>query len=234
MYGRFVINRKILIIDDEIHIIELISMNLKNQGYRTVHALSGEEGLKIAAQELPDLILLDLMMEGIDGIETCRRFKTDPVLENIPVIMVTAKSEETDKVIGLGIGADDYLTKPFSLRELFARISAVLRRVGKYSSGNILRINDLIIDSLQYKVTKGSETINLTLTEFRILHLLVLNKGNAISRGRILSDILGKDASQDDRILDVHIRNLRMKLTIDSIQAVTIETVRGVGYQILR
>ena len=232
-FRRSNIKRKILIIDDEIHIIELLSMNLNNQGYSTVSALSGEEGIEIALKELPDLIILDLMLEGIDGIETCRRFKTDPVLENIPVIMVTAKSEESDKVIGLGMGADDYITKPFGLRELFARISAVLRRVEKHSNNeNILKVNDLLIDSGQYQVSRDGATLNLTLTEFRILKMMAVSPGTIISRERILNEIIGKNNTRDDRIIDVHIRNLRKKLMIDSIQAVTIETVRGVGYKI--
>ncbi len=215
------------------HIIELLSMNLKNQGYATISSLSGEEGIELARAELPDLIILDLMLEGIDGIETCRRLKSDPVLENIPIIMVTAKSEETDKVIGLGMGADDYITKPFGLKELFARIAAVLRRVDKHNpNDNILKINNMIIDTLQYQVTWSGEIINLTLTEFRILQMLVLNRGAIVSRDRIFSEIIAKDKAVDDRIIDVHMRNLRKKLTIDSKQVVTIVTVRGVGYKI--
>jgi two-component system, OmpR family, alkaline phosphatase synthesis response regulator PhoP len=208
-------------------------MNLKNQGYVTISALSGEEGIELARTELPDLIILDLMMEGIDGIETCRRLKSDPVLENIPIIMVTARSEETDKVIGLGMGADDYITKPFGLRELFARITAVLRRVDKNNPNDrILRINDLIIDTLKHQVTCAETIINLTLTEFRLLQMLVLSRGEIVTRDRILSEIIGREKSHDGGIIDVHIRNLRKKLTVDSHQAVSIITVRGVGYKI--
>lgn len=215
------------------HIIELLSMNLNNQGYGTISALTGEEGIELARTELPDLIILDLMLEGIDGIETCRRLKSDPVLENIPIIMVTAKSEETDKVIGLGMGADDYITKPFGLKELFARIAAVLRRVDKHNpNDSILKINDLIIDTTQYQVIWSGKIINLTLTEFRILHMLVHNRGAIVTRDRIFSEIIAKDKPVDDRIIDVHMRNLRKKLTIDSHQLVTIVTVRGVGYKI--
>lgn len=225
--------KKILIVDDEIHIIELIAMNLKNQGYETIYALSGESAIELAISELPDLILLDLMLEGIDGIETCRRLKMNHTVENIPVIMVTAKSEESDKVIGLGMGADDYITKPFGLKELFARISAVLRRVEKQNgSDSILRFNDLIIDSLQYQVSLKGVPLNLTLSEFRILKMLVSQQGNILARGKILSEILGKDSSSDDRILDVHMRNLRKKLAIDSAHSISIDTVRGVGYKI--
>lgn len=225
--------KKILIIDDEIHIVELIAMNLKNQGYDTLFALSGESGIELALSELPDLILLDLMLEGIDGIETCRRFKMNPVLEDIPVIMVTAKSEESDKVIGLGMGADDYITKPFGLKELFARISAVLRRVEKQSGkGSILRFHDLIIDALQYQVSLKGVALNLTLSEFRILQMLAVQQGNILPRAKILSEILGKDSSSDNRILDVHIRNLRKKLTTGSTSSISIDTVRGVGYKI--
>jgi two-component system alkaline phosphatase synthesis response regulator PhoP len=225
--------KKILIIDDEIHIIELMSMNLKSQGYTTVFALSGEEGIEIALKEIPDLILLDLMLEGIDGIETCRRLKLNRVLENIPVIMVTAKSEESDKVIGLTMGADDYITKPFGLRELYARISAVLRRVEKQAGGEtVLRFHDLLIDSLQYNVSLHGEPVNLTLSEFRILKMMVLHQGNIVAREKIISDVLGKDSSSDDRILDVHIRNLRKKLENVTENSIFIDTVRGVGYKI--
>ncbi len=217
--------KKVLVVDDEAHVVELLKMNLKQHGYEPLCAYSGMEALESAERYLPDLILLDIMMPDIDGIETCRRLKQNPKLRSIPIIMLTAKSEEIDKVIGLSVGADDYVTKPFGLRELFARINAILRR-NHFTSDHLLMAGDIQIDTAAYLVTVADRRIDLTPSEFSILKLLVGNAGNVVTREQ-LATYLSPDSSIDQSTLNVHVLKLRRK-----IGDFRIETVRGVGYRL--
>jgi len=227
----------LLVIEDEADILELIVYNLAREGYAASGCRDGLEGLKRARQELPGLILLDLMLPGLDGIELCRRLKEDPATRGIPVIMVTAKGEESDIILGLGVGADDYVTKPFSPRELLARVRAVLRRgavrAEQPQAQRIVRAMDsptggLVIDPQRFEVSVDGENVVFTATEFRLLHCLAANAGRVYTRELLISQAIGEDAEIIDRNIDVHIRALRKKL---GPYRELVETVRGVGYR---
>jgi two-component system alkaline phosphatase synthesis response regulator PhoP len=224
----------ILIIEDEEHIVELIKFNLENNGYKVSFALDGWEGLELIENEQPDLVLLDLMLPKVDGIDICNRVKNNKNLKDIPIIMLTAKSGETDKIIGLEIGADDYITKPFSVRELLARIKVILRRYHKTKDVNLegsLSVDDLVIDIDKHEVSREGHVFELTLKEFELLRILALNKGRVLSRSYLLDEIWGYDYFGETRTVDVHIRHLRSKIEEGSGKKY-IETVRGVGYKI--
>ena len=226
--------KKVLIIDDEINIIELLKMNLKKHGYDVIYALNGEDGMPLAIEHKPDVILLDLMLPGIDGFEICRRIKMEKEIARIPIIMLTAKSEETDKVIGLGIGADDYITKPFGIRELIARINVALRKVEEYSQKDtpkVIKVKDLVINIENHLVEKNSQEINLTLSEFKILKKLTENQGRVITREELLNEIAPENSIVEARTLDVHMANLRKKVGEYEKGLSYVETIRGVGYK---
>ncbi|RKD34313.1 response regulator [Thermohalobacter berrensis] len=227
------LQKKILVVDDEEHIVELIKFNLEKNGYEVVTAFEGEEALNKVYEEEPDLVVLDLMLPGIDGIEVCKRMKRDSITENIPIIMLTAKSEETDKVLGLEIGADDYITKPFSVRELIARVKAVLRRSKdtKKEEAQIIKVGDITIDIEKHEVSKNGEKIDLTLKEFELLKILAQNKGKVLSRNYLLDKVWGYDYYGETRTVDVHIRHLRKKIEDENKHFKYIETIRGVGYK---
>ena len=219
----------ILAVDDEVHILELISFNLKAAGYHVVTALTGEEALKRCEVEKPSLVLLDIMLPGIDGLEVCRRLKGDRTTSNIPIIMLTARGDEVDKILGLELGADDYITKPFSVRELAARVKSLLRRVApqQESEPQTMRAGDIMIDITNYEAFKGGEKLSLTLKEFELLKVLVLSRGKVLTRDFLLDRIWGYEYYGETRTVDVHIRHLRQKLGEEPY----IETVRGVGYR---
>ena len=219
----------ILAVDDEVHILELISFNLKAAGYHVVTALTGEEALKRCEVEKPSLVLLDIMLPGIDGLEVCRRLKGDRTTSNIPIIMLTARGDEVDKILGLELGADDYITKPFSVRELAARVKSLLRRVApqQESEPQTLRAGDIMIDITNYEAFKGGEKLSLTLKEFELLKVLVLSRGKVLTRDFLLDRIWGYEYYGETRTVDVHIPHLRQKLGEEPY----IETVRGVGYR---
>ena len=219
----------ILAVDDEVHILELSSFNLKAAGYHVVTALTGEEALKRCEVEKPSLVLLDIMLPGIDGLEVCRRLKGDRTTSNIPIIMLTARGDEVDKILGLELGADDYITKPFSVRELAARVKSLLRRVApqQESEPQTLRAGDIMIDITNYEAFKGGEKLSLTLKEFELLKVLVLSRGKVLTRDFLLDRIWGYEYYGETRTVDVHIRHLRQKLGEEPY----IETVRGVGYR---
>lgn len=221
---------KILVVDDEQSIRELLEFNLKKNGYETLTAADGLEALQKA--EGTDLILLDLMLPEIDGIEVCRRLKTAARTADIPIIMLTAKAEEVDRIIGLEMGADDYVAKPFSMRELMARIKAVLRRSNSSdrNNSNVLVIGRLKIDFASYQVWLADASVPLTPKEFDLLKLLVTNQGRVFSRDELLERVWGYEYYGDTRTVDVHIRHLRSKLAADEALSNAIETVRGVGY----
>ncbi len=226
----------ILVIDDEKDLIDLVSYNLAKEGFVVKGALNGEAGLAKASGELPDLVIVDLMMPGLDGLEVCRRLRSDPQTAAIPIIMLTAKSAESDRVVGLELGADDYVTKPFSPRELAARIKAVLRRTSPppppaASSSNIIRRGALIIDLTRCEVSCGETSIDLTASEFRLLHFLATHPGQVFSRSELIDGALGREVSVSDRTIDVHVTGLRRKL---SQCGKWIETVRGFGYRFKR
>lgn len=227
-------NEKILVVDDEEHIAELISYNLSSNGYKVITANNGIDAVKVAIEEKPSLILLDLMIPGKDGYDVCKEVRSNNEIRNTPIIMLTAKSEELDKILGLELGADDYITKPFSIKELLARVSSVLRRynINKENVENVLTVRSLNVNLLKHEVFKGNEKIDLTLKEFELLKLLLENKGKVLSRNYLLDKIWGYDYYGETRTVDVHIRYLRKKIEGDNSSEKYIQTIRGVGYKI--
>ncbi len=219
---------KILIVEDDRDIVEMVEYNLREEGYATVSALNGEDGVNLAGREQPDIIILDIMLPIMDGFEVCRTLKSDDATARIPIIILSAKSQETDKVVGLELGADDYVTKPFSPRELIARIRAIMRRGTEQQAGSIVEKGDIIIDSAKYKVLVGSEEIPLTTTEFKILEYMARRPGVVLSRYQILDAVSGDDSVVCDRTVDAHVKSLRRKL---GAARDYIETVRGAGYR---
>lgn len=226
---------QILIVDDEESIRELLVYNLKKAGYRVLTAGDGTMALQLAATGV-DLVLLDIMLPGMDGFEVCRHLKEHKETAQIPVIMLTAKDEEIDKVLGLELGADDYAVKPFSMRELLSRIKAVLRRsnVQIEKQDNQLTIGPLRMDFDAYTAFLQGEALSLTPKEYELLKLFLTNIGRAYSRDELLEKIWGYEYYGDTRTVDVHIRHLRAKLQDDPIIASSIETVRGIGYRFVR
>ena len=222
--------RKIVVIEDEPDILEAIQYNLEREGFKVVTATSGDEGLKTVVREGPDLLLLDLLLPGLDGIEVCRRLKMDPVTQRIPIIMVSAKGEESDIVLGLGVGADDYVTKPFKPKELIARVRAVLRR-GTYredAGGERVARGPLVVDATRHEVRLDGGSVTLTPTEFRLLHLLASHPGRVFTRDLLVTRVIGDGAAVIDRNIDVHVRSIRKKL---GFHRHLIDTIRGVGYR---
>jgi phosphate regulon transcriptional regulator PhoB len=222
---------KIVVIEDEADILEVIAYNLKREGYDVITSTSGEDGLEKIERAKPSLVVLDLMLPEVDGIELCRKLKADPLTQSIPVIMVTAKGEESDVVLGLGVGADDYVTKPFSPRELTARVKAVLRRSKsrvEIDRRERIAYEGVIIDPQRHDVRVDGEAVVLTATEFRLLHLLASHPGRVFTRDQLLTRVVGEDAIVIDRNIDVHVRAIRKKL---GARRDFIETIRGVGYR---
>lgn len=222
-------SKTILVIDDEIDLIELLEYNLGKEGYSVKSAQNGKDGLEMAKKYMPQLIVLDIMMPKLDGLEVCRTLRGNPDTAEILILMLTAKAEEMDKVVGLEMGADDYMVKPFGVRELLARIKALLRRSSrKEKKQEVFRMGDLTVDSGRRKVFIGESEIELTATEFDILRALSERQGRVMTRDELLDEARGKDLVVLDRTIDVHIVSLRRKL---GVHANLIETVRGVGYR---
>lgn len=221
----------ILVIEDETDILGLIRHHLERDQFRVVGAGSGEDGVRIARREPPDLVLLDLMLPGMDGLEVCRVLRSDPATRQVPIVMLTARTEESDVVAGLELGADDYITKPFRPRVLVARLRAVLRRrdTEAAESAESIVYKDLVVDTTRHEVTVAGAPIALTLTEFKILAFFVRYPGRVFSRYQILDGIQGQDAFVLDRTIDVHVAALRRKL---GTFGANIQTVRGVGYRL--
>lgn len=229
----FMGKEKILVVDDEKDIVELVQYNLEKEGYSISCAYSGEECLENVKTELPDLIILDLMLPEIDGIEVCKFLKNNPPTSHVSIIMLTAKGEEADIVLGLELGADDYITKPFKIRELLARVKAVLRRTKINISPlskekDLIKFKDLVIDSIKHQVTLKDQPLNLTSTEFKLLKFLAFHPGKVFTREQLLNQVWAEDSFIVDRAVDVHIRRLRQKLLTASDYIITI---RGVGYR---
>ena len=223
-------NEKILVVEDEEDILELVTYTLEREGYRVKGVATGEEGLETAQEWCPDVMVLDLMLPGLDGFELAKRLKRDPDTEEIAILMLTAKDQESDIVAGLELGADDYIPKPFSPRVLLARIRAVLRRLSQEPAGEdaVIEKHGLAIHPGRHEVTAGDEPVELTSTEFRILHLLARRPGWVYTRYQIVDEVRGEDYPVTDRSVDVHISGLRKKL---GEYGKYIETVRGVGYR---
>ena len=222
--------QRILIVDDEQDILQLVTYNLKKEGYLVEEARTGDEALRLAGERRYQLILLDLMLPGLSGMELCRIFKQDPGTAQVPIIMLTARSEEMDKVMGLEAGADDYITKPFSIRELVARVKSVLRRAeGVMTGRKVLQAGDLEVDLERHRVRVGDRVVELSPTEFRLLRFLLERKGRVFSRDQILDAVWKGEAFVESRTVDVHIRRLRAELE-QAGAGDRIETVRGVGY----
>jgi two-component system phosphate regulon response regulator PhoB len=223
---------KIMVVEDEAPIQELLQFNLERNKYRVKVVDSGEEAISEAVQFLPDLILLDIMLPGADGLEVCKQLKANPKTERIPIIMLTALCEEADIVTGLELGADDYITKPFSPRVLLARVKAALRRISASkrasAADEIVRIRDIVIDPSRHKVEVTGEDVVLTFTEFRVLQLLAGQPGRVFTRYQIVDAVHGDDYPVTDRSVDVQIVGLRKKL---GEAGQYIETVRGIGYR---
>lgn len=229
--------KHIFVVDDEKHICELIQYNLKSNGYDVTTFNSGEDllkGIKLnTGTNIPHMVLLDLMLPGMDGLEVCRTLRSNEETKQIPVIMLTAKGEEFDRILGLEIGADDYLTKPFSIRELLARIKALFRRTNYQSDmqqEDTIKVKDICINLDKREVYKGDKLLQLTLKEFELLRMLAVNKGHVLSRDSLLDKIWGYDYCGETRTVDVHIRHLR-KMMEDNAENY-IETIRGIGYKL--
>lgn len=221
----------ILVVDDEKDLVDLISYNLTRNGYAAISVSNGSDVLEVAAREMPDLIVLDLMLPGIDGTEVARRLKADGRTAGIPIVMLTAKGEETDVVVGLTLGADDYVTKPFSMKVLLARLRAVLRRgeTAGAADATVLKAGPLSIDSSKHEVTVNDEPIRLTLTEFKLLTALVAARGRVLTRNQLMDRALGTGVFVTDRAIDVHVTAIRKKLGAANW---LVHTVRGVGYRL--
>ena len=222
---------KILVVDDEEHIQELIKFNLEKNGYKVICADNGIDAIKLAKEQLPQLMLLDLMLPGMDGLDVCKEIRKDSSMSNMPIIMITAKAEEIDKIIGLELGADDYITKPFSVRELVARIKAILRRTNMQVVEKSFSVGNLTIDFGKHEVIKGEIKIDLTLKEFELLEILIKNKGRVMTRDFLLDKIWGYEYLGETRTVDVHIRHLRQKIEEDDKNPMHIQTIRGIGYR---
>jgi DNA-binding response OmpR family regulator len=216
--------KKILLVDDEPEILEICRDYLKASGYDVVTAKDGAQGLSTFRRERPDLIVLDLMLPEMDGLDVCRAVRRE---SNVPIIMLTARVEETDKLIGLELGADDYMTKPFSPRELVARVNVVLRRVSGDASAEVIRVGNVLLDRAQYEVQIGKRVVTLTPTEFEIMATLMSQPSRIFSRHQLLNASHGVAFESYERAIDSHIRNLRRKLEPDEL----IFTVHGVGYK---
>ncbi|HIJ60237.1 MAG TPA: response regulator transcription factor [Nitrospirae bacterium] len=231
--------KKILVIDDEKDIVEILSYNFKKEGFQVDTSFNGESALKKIKTNRYDLIILDLMLPGIQGLDICKMLRKEQATADMPVIMITAKGEEVDKILGLEMGADDYITKPFSPREVVARAKAVLRRaeikvLGNTSTNNApkepIKIKDMTIDREKYTVLIGDKSIKLSATEFRLLTYLAERPNKIYSRDHLLDAVWGNDVYVEPRTVDVHIRRVRTKIEEDPNNPIYIKTMRGVGY----
>ncbi|MCA1908649.1 MAG: phosphate regulon transcriptional regulator PhoB [Magnetospirillum sp.] len=219
----------ILIVEDEAALATMLRYNLEKEGYRVCEAGDGEEALTLVAERKPDLVVLDWMLPSLSGIEVCRQLRRKPATRELPIIMLTARGEEGDKIRGLNTGADDYMTKPFSLPELMARVRAMLRRVQPVPQKGMLQYGDIAMDLAAHRVTRGDRPVHLGPTEFRLLQFFMQHPGNVFSREELLNAVWGPDIYVEPRTVDVHIRRLRKALNGDN-EADIIRTVRAAGY----
>jgi two-component system alkaline phosphatase synthesis response regulator PhoP len=222
--------KRVLVVDDDAKTVELVKLYLKRDGYRVLTAYDGIEALRLAREGHPDLIVLDLMLPGIDGLEICRTLRTE---SDVPVIMLTAKTTDQDKLVGLDLGADDYVTKPFSPRELAARVRAVLRRLPGERGPDQIKHGELTVNFLKHEAFLSGKPLNLTTVEFKLLAALVKEPGRVFSRAQLIENALGHDFEGFDRTIDVHILNLRRKLEPDASHPQYVKTVYGAGYKLV-
>ncbi|MGN1402577.1 MAG: winged helix-turn-helix domain-containing protein [Bacillus sp. (in: firmicutes)] len=228
--------KKVLVVDDEQSIITLLQYNLEQAGYEVITALDGEEAVRKAESENPNMVILDVMLPKMDGIEVCKNLRQKKI--SVPIMMLTAKDDEIDKILGLELGADDYMTKPFSPREVIARVKAILRRsvpktdtVDNQNKEETIRVHELVIDPEKYEVFFRREKLDLTPKEFELLAYLAQNKGRVHTRDQLLSMVWNYDFAGDTRIVDVHISHLREKIEDDTKKPRYIKTIRGLGYK---
>src|SRR5213595_829598 len=220
--------RKILIIEDESDVADLLTLNLRKAGFRTSTAADGASGLQKAREDRPDFIVLDLMLPKMSGLEVCKILKNDAATSHIPILMLTAKAEEIDRIVGLEFGADDYVTKPFSPREVVLRIGAIMRRADAKELDEHLAVGPIRIDAARHQVSVNGKRVNLTSLEFKLLQTLMQRRGRVQARDRLLNDVWGYESVIDTRTVDTHVRRLRKKL---GKAANVIESVRGFGYR---
>ncbi len=220
---------KLLIVEDEQALSELLRYNFESEGFHVRIAMSGDEAEVMVAEETPDIMVLDWMLPTVSGIELCRRLRNDPETRNIPIVLLTARGEEADRIRGLETGADDYVVKPFSVPELMARVKAVLRRAAPERVADVLRSADIELDRAAHKVTRGQREVHLGPTEYRLLEFLMESTGRVLSRTQLLDGVWGRDAFVDERTVDVHIGRLR-KALVERNESDPIRTVRGAGY----
>jgi phosphate regulon transcriptional regulator PhoB len=225
--------KRILVVDDEPDLVELVSYNLKKEGFKVTTSPDGEDALEKVRKSAFDLVILDLMLPGIQGVELCRMIRGNPRTEAVPIIMLTAKGDVSDKIRGLETGADDYMTKPFSPKELIARVRALLRRTSEGAARDrVIRVGDLHINAETYTVTKRDEPVHLSATEFKLLLFLAERKGRVFSRDQLLDAVWKDETFVEPRTVDVHIRRLRTQIEDDPAAPVYIRTRRGVGYYV--
>jgi two-component system phosphate regulon response regulator PhoB len=221
---------KVLLVEDDANLVELVRYNLETAGFEVATTADGEEALVLAEEEKPDAIILDWMIENLSGIEVCRRLRRSPATANLPIVMLTARAEEADRIRGLETGADDYLTKPFSPRELVARVRALLRRLRPALSGGSLGYAGITMDTAAHKVTRDGQPIQLGPTEFRLLRHFLEHPGRVFSREQLLDAVWGRDVYVEQRTVDVHIRRLRKAINASDVLPDVIRTVRSAGY----
>jgi len=226
-----VTDEKILIVDDEENTRKLLKYNLEKNSYKCITAENGLEALKIAKNIRPNLILLDLMLPQMNGYDVCKAIRNNNEISSTPIIILSAKDDEFDKILGLEVGADDYITKPFSVKELLARVKAILRRTTMQSLTRSYTLDDLTIDFEKHLVSKNNEIIKLTLTEFKLIEMLIKNRGRVMARDLLLDEIWNYGYVGESRIVDVHIRHLRQKIEDNDKEPKFIETIRGIGYR---
>jgi two-component system phosphate regulon response regulator PhoB len=220
---------RLLLVEDDPALCELLEFRFRGEGYAVSTTSDGDDALLLAAEEAPDLVVLDWMIEGTSGIEVCRRLRRAKETAHVPIIMLTARGAEDDRIRGLDTGADDYLTKPFSPRELISRVNAIMRRIRPALAGEVLEVGDLALDAVAHKVTRGGRTIALGPTEFRLLRFFMEHPGRVFSRAQLLDAVWGSEREIEDRTVDVHIRRLRVAIALDGA-ADPIRTVRSAGY----
>lgn len=226
------VSQRVVIIEDEHDIVELVSYNLRKEGFDVHSFFRGKEGLENLRHKPADLVILDILLPDLDGFEICRRLRADERLKTVPVIFLTAKGEEIDRVLGLELGADDYVVKPFSPRELLARVKAVLRREERAAEkSEVVETGDLRLDPLTQEVKVGGRAVELSALEFKLLHFLASNPRRIFSRDRLLDEVWGRDRFVTPRTVDVHIRRLREKIELEAARPRYLQTVRGSGYR---
>lgn len=222
---------KLLLVEDDPALAELLEYRFQSEGYNVRVTADGDEALLMAAEDAPDLVILDWMIEGTSGIEVCRRLRRDKGSAHVPIIMLTAREAEDDRVRGLDTGADDYVTKPFSPRELLARVSAVLRRVRPALAGEMLEVGDIKLDPVAHRVERQGNQLAVGPTEYRLLKFFMESPGRVFSRGQLLDGVWGTGSEIEERTVDVHIRRLRKAITLDTLPD-PIRTVRSAGYSL--